>query len=133
MKILDRYVLWSFLRNYLISFMVLIGMYIVLDMVFNFDELVEIRSGVRLSTLDVFFSIGDYYLFQSFLIFVHLSGVIPVVAVGFTFIRLSRFNELSAILSAGVPLLRLARPVIIAAVLLQVLLVVDQELIIPNI
>ncbi len=44
MKILDRYVLWSFLKNYLISFMVLIGMYVVLDMVFNFDELVEVRS-----------------------------------------------------------------------------------------
>jgi lipopolysaccharide export LptBFGC system permease protein LptF len=132
MKILDRYVLFSFLRNYLISFMVLIGMYIVLDMVFNFDELVEVQRGMRMSTLDVLFTIGDYYFYQSFLIFVHLSGVIPVVAAGFTFIRLSRFNELSAILAAGVQLHRVAMPVIIAAVILQVLLVVDQEMLIPN-
>src|SRR5262249_26241443 len=68
-----------------------------------------------------------------FLIFVHLSGIIPVVAAAFTLIRLSRFNELSAILAAGVPLLRLAAPIIIASVVLQGLLAVDQELIIPNI
>ena len=37
MKILDRYVLFTFIKNYLISFMVLIGLYIVMDMVFNFD------------------------------------------------------------------------------------------------
>ena len=39
MRIIDRYVFSSFIRNYLISFMVLIGMYVVLDMVFHFDEL----------------------------------------------------------------------------------------------
>src|SRR4051794_27255834 len=132
MKILDRYVLFSFLRNYLISFMVLIGMYIVLDMVFNFDELVEVRGAAQLSTLDIVWNIGDYYFFQTFLIFVHLSGIIPVVAAAFTLIRLSRFNELSAILAAGVPLLRVAMPIIIASVLLQGLLAIDQELLIPN-
>ncbi|HEY1628379.1 MAG TPA: LptF/LptG family permease, partial [Tepidisphaeraceae bacterium] len=45
---------------------------------------------------------------------------------------MSRFNELSAILAAGVQLHRVAMPVILAAVVLQVLLVVDQELLIPN-
>ncbi len=43
MKILDRYILVSFLKNWLISFMVLVGMYMVLDMVFNFDELVAMK------------------------------------------------------------------------------------------
>ncbi len=46
MRIIDRYVFFSFLRNYLISFMVLIGMYVVLDMVFHFDELVEVDAAV---------------------------------------------------------------------------------------
>ena len=41
MKILDRYVISTFLKNYLIAFFVLIGMYVTLDMVFNFDELVQ--------------------------------------------------------------------------------------------
>src|SRR5436190_20717290 len=46
--------------------------------------------------------------------------------------RLSRFNELTALLAAGVPLLRVAAPIIIASVVLNALLIVDQELVIPR-
>jgi lipopolysaccharide export system permease protein len=135
MKIIDRYVFFSFLRNYLISFMVLIGMYVVLDMVFHFDELSKVETGAEagavVSTLGMLGNILDYYFFQSFLFFVHLSGIIPVVAAAFTLLRLSRFNELTALLAAGVPLLRVAAPIIIASVVLNALLIVDQELLIP--
>src|SRR4051794_8745894 len=137
MKILDRYVLWSFIKNFLISLMVLIGLYVVLDMVFNFDELAEVQqkttsAGGVASVLALMRNIGDYYFFQSFRIFVHLSGIFPVVAAAFTLIRLSRFNELTASMAAGVPLLRTAMPIIIAAMILNVLLVVDQELLVPQ-
>jgi lipopolysaccharide export system permease protein len=135
MKIIDRYVFFSFLRNYLISFMVLIGMYVVLDMVFHFDELSKVdqaaEAGAVVSSLGMLANIFDYYFFQSFLFFVHLSGIIPVVAAAFTLMRLSRFNELTALLAAGVPLLRIAAPIIIASVVLNALLIVDQELLIP--
>lgn len=136
MKILDRYVLSTFLKNYLISMMVLIGLYVVLDMVFNFDELAEVQSKQSaagpLSIFNLLKSIADYYFFQSFKIFVHLSGIIPIVAAAFTLIRFSRFNELTASLAAGVPLLRTAMPIIIAGIILNVLLMVDQELVIPG-
>jgi lipopolysaccharide export system permease protein len=59
--------------------------------------------------------------------------MIPVVAAAFTLIRLSRFNELSAMLAAGVPLLRIASPIIIVALVLNGLLLLDQELLIPQI
>jgi len=55
-----------------------------------------------------------------------------VVAVAFTLIRLSRFNELSAILAAGVPLLRVSAPIIFASLGLNVLLFADQEALIPT-
>jgi lipopolysaccharide export LptBFGC system permease protein LptF len=137
MRILDRYILTSFLKNYLISFLVLMGLYVVLDMIFNFDELVEVqqRAGVSAieSAMTLLRGLADYYFFQSFLIFEHLSGIIPVVAAGFTLIRLARFNELSASLAAGVPLLRTAAPIILAGMLLNMLLVADQELLVPRI
>ncbi|HVT87848.1 MAG TPA: LptF/LptG family permease [Tepidisphaeraceae bacterium] len=133
MKILDRYVLFRFLVDYAISLMVLIGMYVVLDMVFNFDELVGSKEVARLSAGDIIMNLAGYYYYQSFLIFSHLAGMITVVAAGFTLIRLSRCNELSAVLAAGIPLLRLAAPIIFAAVVLQGLLALDQEVIIPNI
>jgi lipopolysaccharide export system permease protein len=134
MRIIDRYVIVSFLRNYVISFVVLVGMYVVMDMVFNFNHLVDVQSGPGAATpsvISALYDIFDYYFYQCFLIFVHLSGVIPVVAAAFTLMRLSRFNELTAMLAAGVPLLRIAAPIILAAVVLNGLLLVDQELVIP--
>src|SRR4051812_40138712 len=137
MKILDRYILVSFLKNWAISFMVLVGMYMVLDMVFNFEDLVAVRPGetatAAATVLGVLYNVADYYFFQSFLIFNHLSGIIPVVAAAFTLMRLSRFNELTAVLAAGVPLLRVAMPIILAGVVLNALVIVNQELVIPNI
>lgn len=136
MRILDRYVILAFIKNYLITLLVLVGLYVVLDMVFNFDELVEVRDysdkrGVA-SFLEIASNVADYYLHQGFLFFTNLSPIIPGVAAGFTLIRMSRSNELVAILAAGVPLLRVAAPIIIAAILLSSLVVVNQELIIPN-
>jgi lipopolysaccharide export LptBFGC system permease protein LptF len=46
---------------------------------------------------------------------------------------LTRFNELTASLAAGVPLLRTAAPIILAALGLNALLIIDQEVIIPHI
>src|SRR5688500_7920346 len=136
MRILDRHVLLSFLRNYLISFMVLIGLYVTLDMVFAFDEFAEVRGKTGDagggSVWTVVRHIADYYSYQVFLIFAYLSGVIPVVAAAFTIIRMTRFNEMTAIMAAGTPLLRVAMPIIIATLVLNVLLIVDQELLIPR-
>ena len=42
MKLLDRYVLVLFIKNYLISLMVLIGMYVVMDMVLRFNDIVSV-------------------------------------------------------------------------------------------
>jgi lipopolysaccharide export system permease protein len=136
MKIIDRYVITSFLKNYLISFMILVGMYVILDMVFKFDEFAKVGGKTDASGYSAVFTMmsdmADYYFFQCFLFFVQLSGIIPVVAAAFTLMRFSRFNELAAILAAGVPLLRVAMPIILVSVLLNALLLVDQELVIPQ-
>src|SRR3954470_18508203 len=138
MKILDRYVISTFLKNYFIAFFVLIGMYVTLDMVFNFDELVQVQDRTIVtsgfdSAIVVIKAAADYYFYQIFTIFVQLSGMIPVVAAAFTLIRLSRFNELSAMLSYGVPLPRVPSPIIIVSLVLNGLLLLDQELLIPSI
>ncbi len=136
MKLLDRYVLFLFLKNYLISLTVLIGMYVVMDMVLRFDDIVKVQKlvgGTGLaSVVQTLVDVGSYYFYRCFVIFVQMSGVIPVVAAAFTLMRLSRFNELTAFLAAGVPMLRLVMPIIISAVVLNALLIVDEEVILPG-
>ena len=140
MNTFDRYILRSFARNYLLSFVVLVGLYVVLDMVLNFDELSRNSQGTGeaagpgglLSLISLVGNIVDFYFFQSFVYFVQLSGVIPVAAAAFTLFRMTRSNELTAMLAAGVPMLRLAAPIMVAGVIANGLLVVDQEILIPQ-
>ncbi len=135
MKIIDRYVLVTFLKNYIISFLVLVGMYVALDMVFNFGNLTQSR-GTSLTGLSIFrilYDIGDFYFYQTFVFFVHLSGIISVVAAAFTLMRLSRFNETTALMAAGMPLWRVALWIGIAGISMNLLLLpIDQELVIPK-
>lgn len=136
-KVIDQYVLGQFLRNYALALFVLLGLYIVMDMVFNFDEFVEVTGGQGVGNVDgawaVIQSIATFYFFQSFRVFNVLAGVVPVVAAAFTFMRMSRFNETAALMAAGVSLRRVAAPVIFAAAMLSVVLVpLNQELIVPR-
>ena len=132
MKILTRYILFSYLKNYLISLFVLIGLYIVLDMVLNFDDFAVSKEGA--GAITAVGNVASYYFYQSFRIFAQLSGVIPVTAAAFTFLRLSRFNELTAMMAAGMHLVRVATPAILAAVVVSLVLpLINQELIIPAI
>jgi lipopolysaccharide export system permease protein len=134
MKLLDRYVIFSFIKNYLTSFLVLVGLYVVLDMIFNFDNILKTETDTRgvQGFMALVPSLADYYFHQSFLFFIHLAGVIPGIAAAFTLLRMTRFNELTAFLAAGVPLMRIASPIILCAVILSGLVVVDQEAIIPR-
>jgi lipopolysaccharide export system permease protein len=135
MKIIDRYVLSLFIKNYLISLMVLVGMYVALDMVFNFANLTQSSQSLteNYSTARLIYDIADFYFYKAFFFFVHLSGMIAVVAGAFTVLRLSRFNEMTAMLAAGTPLTRIAMPVILAGVVLNVILLpIDQEIVIPS-
>jgi lipopolysaccharide export LptBFGC system permease protein LptF len=132
-NIIDRYILGTFVKNYLISLMVLVGMYVALDMVFNFGNLTQTTPGTETYSIwHMLADIGDFYFYKAFFFFVHLSGMIAVVAAAFTVVRLSRNNEMTALLAAGTPLTRIAMPVILAGVVLNVILLpIDQELIIP--
>lgn len=140
MNTFDRYIIRSFLKNYCLCFIVLVGLYVLLDVVLKFDELTRGAQAAGDSTgstglfalISLVANIFDYYFYQTFLFFVQLAGVIPVAAAAFTLFRMTRSNELTAMLAAGVPLLRIAAPVIVVGVVLNGLLIVDQELLVPR-
>ena len=113
MTIIDRYVLGAFVKNYLISLMVLVGMYIALDMVFNFGNLTQTRpSEENFTILRMIGDIADFYFYKAFFFFVQLSGMIAVVAAAFTVVRLSRLNEMTALLAelGKAPIVRMVLP-----------------------
>ncbi|MDO8303106.1 MAG: LptF/LptG family permease, partial [Sedimentisphaerales bacterium] len=129
MKILDKYIIKNFLVGYLIAFFVLIGLIIIIDLFINLDEFAEHSN---MGFLAVSANIIRYYGIQSTVYFRDFAGMITVVAAAFSLGRMTRSNELTAVLASGVSLKRVISPIIIVAILFTGVLVIDQEFIIPN-
>jgi len=129
MKILDKYVARSFLTGYAIAFCVLIGLRIIIDLFVNLDEFAEHTA--ELGTLAVIGNILTYYGLHTTLFFRDFAGMITVVAAAFSLGKMVRYNELTAMMASGVSLKRVIAPIIVLASLMTVLLIIDQELIIP--
>lgn len=137
-RILDRYLLRNFLANYILSLLVLISLYVVLDLSFNADEFTETmtegppqQSSFLGGAIKVLGNIIDYYVFNIPLYFAQLSGVITLFAACVTLGRLQRQNEMTAVLSSGTSMYRLAMPIILAGLAMNALLILDQEMLIP--
>jgi len=127
MTVLDRYLLRSLLVNYLIGLGVMLSLYVVLDMFVNMDEFTEQREPV----LTILSNIVGYYTPNLLLYFSQLSGVITLFACAAVLARMRKLNEMTAILSSGVSLYRVARPVLIFGAVVTGLLVVDTEWLVP--
>lgn len=135
MRLLDRYIVRSFLFNYLLAFVVLVGMYTLLDLIINFERFTK-AADTGTTGLGMFWAllsdIGDFYGYRLMVIFQQVSAAIPLLAAGFTMVRMTRHNELTAMLASGVSLYRVALPIILCAMFFSLLVIVDQEILMPN-
>lgn len=128
MRILDQQRYWAFAKAYVICFTSFIGLYVVIDAFTNFDEFLNITR----DTSRLFGLIGRFYAIRSTAIYDRLCGVISLMAAVFTVTWMQRDNELIAMLAAGISSQRVIRPVLVSAVLVNVLAIFNQELVIPR-
>lgn len=126
---LDRYIAKNFLVGYFIAFFVLIGLCIMLDLFVNIDEFME-QSNQGMGK--VLIHIAAYYGPQAALWFRHLAGIITVIAAVFSLARMTKNNELIAVMASGISLKRILAPILTLAVLLTGLQVIDEEVVIPR-
>lgn len=136
MKTLDRYIVRLFLTNLAIIFVVVALLYVVGDLIVQFDEFVqaaEVQEGdAGAATASTIAIAVDYYWPNVFLIYNYMIGLLPVAAAGFTFASLLRNREITAMLAGGVSMYRIALPIFVATFVLNILLVANQEFVIPN-
>jgi lipopolysaccharide export LptBFGC system permease protein LptF len=128
MKTLDKYLAKNFLIGYCISFCVLIGLRIIIELFVNLDEFTEHAD---LGTLAVLKNILTFYALNSTLYFRDFAGIITVLAAVFSLGKMVRANEFVVMMASGVSLKRVIAPVVFLSILLTVLLIVDQEIVIP--
>jgi lipopolysaccharide export system permease protein len=134
MRILDRYIVRNFLLNYLLALVVLLGMYILLDLIVNLDRFIKgANVAGQKGVLPLLGDILDFYMYQTLAIFQQVASIIPLFAAAFTMVRMSRHNELTAMLASGVSLFRVAAPIVLLSIAFSLLSVVDQEFIMPRV
>ena len=132
MKILDRYVAKNFLIGYAIAMFVLVGLRVSIDLFVNLDEFAELSEDHGMTAVQVLMSVFAFYGAQCTLYFRDFAGMITVVAAVFSLGKMTRNNELIAVMASGVSLKRVIMPIILLAVVLTGLLIVDQEVLIPR-
>ena len=126
-RILDRERYWAFLKAYVICYFSLVGLYIVIDAFSNFDEFTKRADGV----VEIFQVMGRFYLIHQSEFFDRLCGVIGMMAAIFTVTWMQRNNEQLAMLAAGVSTHRAIRPVLVSALIVNLLAMSNQEIIMP--
>ncbi|MDD5010900.1 MAG: LptF/LptG family permease [Phycisphaerae bacterium] len=128
MKILDKYVTKNFITGYLIAFLVLMGLRIMIDLFVNVDEFTE---NAQLGTFRVLTNIAVFYSRQSLLYFRDFAGIITVVAAVFSLGKMTKNNELVAVMASGMSLKRVIAPILFLSLAFTGLHVIDQEFLIP--
>src|SRR3972149_3107592 len=126
--IIDRYMLRQFLQVLAICFLSLAGLYIVIDAFNHLDHFVDFADtyGSLLATM------GKFYAYRSLPFFDWMSGTMALVAAMFTVTWIQRHHEMTALLAAGIPRLRVLRPVVYAAIWGSLLAVAHRERVIPQ-
>lgn len=128
MTIFDRYLLRSFLKVLLVSFLSLTGLYIVIDTFNNLEEFLSYanRQGSLLGVL------VDYYSARVLSFFDRISGLLALMAAIFTVTWFQRSNELTAVTAAGIPKLRIVRSLVISTIVVAVLAAANREIGLPR-
>jgi lipopolysaccharide export system permease protein len=134
MKILDRYILKTFLLSLLISVAALMGIVLILDLAINANKLLNLSTAARVTGFwPIFLGLVDYYFYKMFDYFQWIASPAILVAAAASLVRLNRSRELVGIKAAGVSLYRVMWPMIAVALVLDAFFIVNQELILPAI
>ncbi|MHB8969680.1 MAG: LptF/LptG family permease [Pirellulaceae bacterium] len=129
MTIFDRYLLRMFVKVLVVSFLSLTGLYVIIDLFGNLEEFISYaeREGSLLAVL------GDYYGARVLSFFDRISGLLALIAAIFTITWLQRTNELMAVTAAGIPKVRIVRPLIIGTAFVAILAAASREIALPQV
>src|SRR5712691_4322027 len=127
MPIIHRYLLRQFWRVFFICFLSLMGLYIVGDVFQNLEQFGR-SSDKHGSVVPVLLR---HYAFSSLSFFDTTSAIVTVIAAMFTLASFQRFNELTALLAAGIPKWKVIKPLVVAAAIVALAAAFNREFVMP--
>lgn len=128
MTIVDRYLLFLFLRTFVICFLSFTGLFIVIHLFSHLDELIAISEADGWPTL-----FYEFYLPRVAQMFDKTAAILILVAAVFAVSLLQRSREMTAIEAAGITKARILRPIFITALIIIGLTIINREFWIPQV
>lgn len=138
MRILDRTIVARFLWNFTVLFVLLFVFAASIDVILQLEKYLRVAGANvelgRYPNKAVAFvgMVVEFHGPRVFQFFQFMVGLLAVGAMGFTFAQMHRTRELVAIMAAGVPLRRCTWAVLAAALALNAVAVLNQELLLPR-
>ncbi len=138
MRILDRTIIARFLWNFAVLFLLLFLFAASIDVILQLEKFLRAAGAAveqgRYGSKAVAFAglVVEFHGPRAFQFFQFMVGLLGIGAMGFTFAQMHRARELVAIMAAGVPLRRCVWAVLAAAVALNALGYLNQELVLPR-
>jgi lipopolysaccharide export system permease protein len=128
MTVLDRYLLFLFLRTFLVCFLSFSGLFVVIHLFTNLDEMVRIKEleGVWGAAI-------GFYGPRIAEIFDKSAAVWALLGAAFSISLMQRRRELTAIESIGISKTRILRPIVHATLLIILLAALNRELVLPSV
>ncbi|MEM9944138.1 MAG: LptF/LptG family permease [Planctomycetota bacterium] len=126
MKIVDRYVLGLFFSTFLICFSSFAGLFVVVHLFSNLDELSALAQKEGWSQI-----MTDFYLPRVAEIFDKTIAILILASAIFSVNLLNRRREFTALESSGITKSRMLRPIFVFAILLIGVSILNRELLIP--
>lgn len=112
MHIIDRYILKSFIFNFLGGLFLFLFLYIIIDLFGHLDEVLKNKVPI--------FVLRDYYLTFLPVIFSRIAPVASLLACLYTLGRLNRNNEILALRTSGLSIFQIAKPIILFGLILSI-------------
>jgi len=111
-RIHDRYLLKQFARIFFIAVLAFMVIYITIDVFEEIDNFIDHEASLP--------TIGLYYLFSIPFILTYIIPVSLLLGTIFALGIMSRRNEITAFIASGLSLVRIASPILIAAVVVSI-------------
>ena len=129
MTTIDRYLVWQFLRVFLVTFVSLLGIYVMADSVSHRGEFVQMGS----QSGSLWLSLINYYTARVPLFFELTGRIITLLATVFTIAWMQRNNEMTALMAAGISRWRIVMPLVIVGVIVSLSAVANREIGVPSV
>ncbi len=129
MTTFDRYLLRRYVHVFAVGYLALFGLYFVIDVFANVSDFFDQnKDSFSLVTGIVF-----YYSYRACYFFGLIGGTLEVVSAMVAMALVQKHGELNPILSAGISTFRLIRTLLVGSFIVNGLILINQEFIIPQI